>query len=219
MAAISQVTIEEGALPAPSRTGPHTELARLAALHAEAQETALLANLLGRAPHAMVGLAVAAGLSAAFAAGQMPGAQILAWLFLMIAGLGVMARSYSRAIAAPFERAALRSFERDLTALTLYLGFAWGAGAFLMLPTAIPFSAVSYAAITSAGFAVLLKDRNIALCFLGPAGALSALACVLRPLPGGPLAAVLVVAFSACVAGAILLAARVAAPRPALQPG
>lgn len=219
MAAIRQVNIVEGAVPASKPSDPHTELARLAALHTEAQETALLANLVGRAPYAMMGLAIAAGISVAFAATAMPAAEIVAWLILMIAGLGAMARAYSRAIAAPFERPALKAFEQDLMALTVYLGFAWGAGAFLMLPSVIPFSAVTYAAITSAGFAVLLKDRNIALCFLAPAAALSALACVLRPLPGGTFAAVLVLVASAAVACAILLAARVTAPRPSLQPG
>lgn len=219
MAAIKQVSIVEGAVPAPKISDPHSELARLAALHTEAQETALLANLLGRAPYAMMGLAIAAGISVAFAAADMPAAQIAAWLILMIAGLGAMARAYSRAIAAPFERAALKAFEQDVTAMSVYLGFAWGAGAFLMLPSLIPFSAVTYAAITSAGFAMLLKDRKIALCFIGPAATLSALACVLRPLPGGSLAAVLVLAASAAVACAVVFAARIAPPRAALQAG
>ena len=217
MVAIKQVNIVERAVPAPA--DPHAELARLAALHTEAKETALLANLVGRSPFAMVGIAVAAGISVAFAADAMPAAQIVAWLILMIAGLGAMARAYSRAIAAPFERAALKAFEQDLTALTVYLGFAWGAGAFLMLPTAIPFSAVTYAALTSAGFAAFIRDRNIALCFLVPASVLSALACVLRPLPGGSLAALLVIVAAACVGGAVLLAGRISAPRASLQPG
>jgi hypothetical protein len=82
-----------------------------------------------------------------------------------------------------------------------------------MLPTIIPFSAVTYAAITSAGFALLLKDRNIALCFLFPAATLSALACVVRPLPGGSLAAVLVLAASAAVACGVVFAARMAPSR------
>jgi hypothetical protein len=219
MAAIKQVIIAEGAVPAPRISDPHTELARLAELHTEAQETALLANLVGRAPYAMMGLAVAAGISVALAADDMPAAQIAAWLILMIAGLGAMARAYSRAIAAPFERAALKAFEQDLTAMSVYLGFAWGAGAFLMLPSVIPFSAVTYAAVTSAGFAALLKDRKIALCFIGPAAMLSALACVLRPLPGGSLAAMLVLAASAAVACAVVFAARIVPTRASLQPG
>jgi hypothetical protein len=216
MAAIEQLNIVEVAVPVPQAPDPHAELAHLAELHAEARETALLANLLGRAPYAMVGLAVAAGISVAFAAGAMPADQIVAWLILMIAGLGAMARAYSRAIAAPFERATLKSFSQDLTAITVYLGFAWGAGAFLMLPTLIPFSAVTYAAITSAGFAALLRERNIALGFLVPVSVLSALACVIRPLPGGVLAGFLVLAACASVAGLIALAARFTAPRPQL---
>ncbi len=51
---------------AETRTGPHAralaEMARLAALHREAEETARLANLLGRAPYAGGAvLALAAG--------------------------------------------------------------------------------------------------------------------------------------------------------------
>jgi len=216
MAIVEQVNTAEGAIPAPRPSDPQSELARLAELHSEAIETALLANLLGRAPYAMVGLAVAAGISVAFSAGDMPAGGIVAWLILMIAGLGAMARSYSRAIAAPFERAALKSFSRDMTAITVYLGFAWGAGAFLMLPTIIPFSAVTYAAITAAGFAALLRDRNIALGFLVPASVLSALACVLRPLPGGALAGLMVLLACAAVGGCVVLASRLGGPR--LQP-
>jgi len=216
MPAIEQVTIVGGVVPAPKPADPHAELARLEALHVEAQETALLANLLGRAPYAMVGLSVAAGISVAFSADAMPADQIVAWLILMIAGLSAVARAYSRAIAAPFERATLKSFSQDLTAITVYLGFVWGAGAFLMLPTVIPFSAVTYAAITSAGFAALVRDRNIALGFLLPVSVLSALACVIRPLPGGALAGILVLVTCAGVGAAIVLSARIARPR--LQP-
>ena len=213
MAVVEQVNTREGAVPVPRDAEPRGDLGKLAALHAEARETAILANLLGRAPYAMVALAVAAGLSAALSAASMPAAQIMTWLVLMIAGLAAMARAYAHAIAAPFERATLKSFSQDLTAITVYLGFAWGAGAFLILPKVIPFPAVSYAAITAAGFAFLLRDRNIALAFLGPAAALSALACIVRPLPGASLAGLLVLAASAAVAGAILLAARMAQSR------
>lgn len=219
MAAIKQVNIVPAPVPVVRPGDPHVELARLAELHVEARETAILANLLGRAPYAMVALAVAAGTAIAVSAASMPTAQIATWLVLMIAGLGAMARAYGQAIAAPFERPALKSFAQDLTAITLYLGFVWGAGAFLVLPPSSGiFTSLFFAAGMSALFAGLARERNIALCFLAPASLLTAFACVLGT--GGALAACLVLIAGGAVAATVMLAARwTASPSPALQPG
>ncbi len=219
MAAIKQVNIVPVAVPVSRPGDPHAEIAHLAELHAEAYETALLANLLGRAPYAMVALAVAAGLTVAFAAASMPAAQIVTWLVLMIAGLGAMARAYGQAIAAPFERAALKSFAQDLNAITLYLGFVWGAGAFLALPPGSGiFAGLVFAAGMSAIFAGLARQRSIALCFLAPASVLTAFAAVLGT--GGALGAAIVLIGGGAVAGAIWFASRWPGnARPALQTG
>ena len=55
-------------------------------------------------------------------------APLLTWLTLAGAGLVALMRAYIIAIAAPFARAPMRFFARDLQAVMLYVGFAWGAG-------------------------------------------------------------------------------------------
>jgi hypothetical protein len=161
---------------------PHrATLAQLAMLHDEARETALLANLLGRAPHAAFALAglalVVAGLS--FTQSAMPA--LIVWLVLVAAGIGAIARAYTRTIKAPFERVPLRAFSRDLSAILFYAGFAWGTGAFLAVPaTASVLSFVLFSAGTCAVVAALLRARDPSLIFLVPVAGLSALAPLIR---------------------------------------
>jgi len=213
----ADITPQPGFVPA----SPRDDIARLAQLHREAEETALLANLLGRAPYAAVALAICAGLAVAFAATEMPATRTVTWLVLMLVGIGALVRSYGQAITAPFERAALKSFAQDLMALTLYMGFAWGAGAFLVLPGDVsPLVTLAFAGGVPALFAILLRDRDASLCFLAPVAGLSAFACLLRPLSGSVLTLALVFIACGAVAGAILLGQRLAArPLTDLQPG
>lgn len=196
--------------PAPLQPSPpQAEIAKLAALHREAEETAHLANLLGRAPYAAGVLALAALLAAAAAFASMPAIQIAVWLALMALAPGAIAKSYARTIRAPFERAPLAVFAQDLAAILAYAGFAWGAGAFLVLPaSAGPLAAVAFAALPPALVAASLQTRETALFFLGPVTMLSAFAMVLRPLPGGVLSAALTLFAAAAVAGAVLWLAR-----------
>lgn len=204
--------------PKPGRVPPRTpsaEMARLATLHHEAEETARLANLLGRAPQAMLFLALAAGFAMALTVVTASAAAVTAWMVLMVIGLGAMARAYRQAIRAPFERPALSSFTADLTAILTYTGFAWGAGAFLLLPANAGLAAaMAYAVLPAAGLVALLRAREPALAFLAPAAMLSAFAMVLRPLPAGALAAGLTVLTMALLGFAALRLDR----RPAALP-
>jgi hypothetical protein len=173
---------------------PRAELARLAALHLEAEETARLANLLGRSSSAALFLGLGAGLVLALTMLSAAPEAATAWLILMALGFGVFTRLYLRAIRAPFERAVLVRFATDLTTIETYLGFAWGAGAFLLLPADCGFAAaLAYVALPAAGLLGVLRAREPSLAFLVPAGTLSAFAMVLRPLPNGALAAALAV--------------------------
>jgi hypothetical protein len=188
-------------IPAPAIV-PGADMMRLAALHREAEETALLANLLGRAPYAAALLALAAVLVAAPAAASEPLAPLLVWLALMALGLGAAGRAYARTIGAPFDRASLHRFAQDLGAVLTYMGFAWGAGAFLALPvTAGPLEAAIFAALPPALVAASLRNRVAVLQFLAPAALLSAFAMVLRPLPDGALASALTLLAAVAVAG------------------
>jgi len=191
---------------------PSLGIAQLALLHDEARETALLANLLGRTSYAAGALAVAALAAVLLMRGTMPVAEPAVWIVLMLIGVGAMARNYARAIQQPFERGVLREFAYDLNAIAIYAGFAWGAGAYLVLgPQTSPLALAAFAAVVPAIMAVTLRTREISLGFLAPVAGLSAFAAVLRPLPEGPLAAAFVLIACAAVGGAIFWAGRVSA--------
>jgi hypothetical protein len=179
-------------------------VSRLSAIHAEAEETALLANLLGRTLYAGLVLAGAAGLAIAVA--QAPLAREISWGLLMLIGSGALIWSYVRTIRTSFERAALRNFGEDLSAILFYAGFAWGAGAFLILPPdASPTLAILFSACTAVVIASILRAREPVVIFVVPVGLLTALAAFLRPFPAAELTASLAVTCCAFVTGAVLL--------------
>jgi hypothetical protein len=189
---------------------PRGAVAHLAQMHAEAVETARLANLLGRAWHAAVAVPALAVLTVILS-GRTATPPLIAWgILIAVASLSIV-RVYGTAIRQPFERAMLHAFAQDLSACLLYAGFAWGAGAFLVLGGgASGGAALLFAAVPAVVLAVLLRERNAVLLFLAPVAALTAFACVLRPFSGGALAAALVLIACAVVATAIAAAARYA---------
>jgi hypothetical protein len=184
-------------------------LTRLSQLHDEAAETALLANLLGRAPYAIAVLAAAAVVTAALAASTAPLAELATWLVLVACGIGAGARAYSKAIRAPFELATLQGFARDLSATLVFAGFAFGAGAILVLPANVSLlTLLAFGAGTSAAIGAFLRVRDMALCFLIPAVTLSAFAAILRPFQGGATVMASMLVAGVAVAVAIQLAER-----------
>ena len=175
-------------------------LRRLKALHSEAEETALLANLLGRSLYATMTLAFASAIAIAFA--NTGRAREAAFGVLMLCALGALIRAYRHTIAAPFERAALRSFAGDLNAIFLYAGFAWGAGAFLALAAdANPVAVVVFSAGVCAALATLLRRLAPSLNFIAPVAILTCASALVRALPGNLLTASAVLGACALVAG------------------
>jgi hypothetical protein len=189
-------------------------LVQLAMLHDEARETALLANLLGRAPYAAAALGGLALVAAGLSFTHVSVAPLVTWLVLIAAGVGAIARAYSHTIKAPFERVPLRAFSKDLSAIMFYAGFAWGAGAFLALPSeaSVP-GLLLFSAGTCVAMAVLLRARDQALIFLAPVAGLGALA----PLMRGEAAGLLVVVACGIAAGLIYAADRLFSPAPMPQ--
>jgi hypothetical protein len=194
-------------------TGTPVTLAKFAALHEEAVETARLANLVGRAVHVAIALPVMAVLAAVLAGGAgLP--STIAWGILVAVSSLAIARAWAAAIQQPFERAVLSAFAKDVSACLLYAGFAWGAGAFLALGSGTSaVVALVYAGVPAALIALLLRERQAVLLFLAPVAALTAFACVLRPFAGGSFAAALVLIACAAVASVTIAAARRAAKR------
>jgi hypothetical protein len=185
---------------------PRGAVARLALMHAEAVETARLANLLGRAIHAAIALPLMA-LATVLLAGSSGMSRTIAWSILILGASLAVTRAYAFAIRQPFERPVLQAFAQDLEACLLYAGFAWGAGAFLALAGGAG-TALLFVAAPALTLAVLLRERLAVLLFLAPVAALTAFACVLA---GGGIAAVLVLFASAIVATAVIFIARHAA--------
>jgi hypothetical protein len=216
MAAIpaSELASAAETLPAGIAQAPaahRASLIQLAILHDEARDTALLANLLGRAPYAAFALAAIALTTAALSFAPSSTPALITWLVLVAAGIGAIARAYTYTIKAPFERVPLRAFSRDLSAILFYAGFAWGAGAFLAMPaTASALPLVLFSAGTCAVVAALLRTRDQSLIFLAPVAGLSALAPFMR----GQAAGLEVLVACGLVAGAVYAADRLfAAPQ------
>jgi hypothetical protein len=170
--AVEKGTLAEQTVPALA------PLSRLKALHEEAEETARLANLLGRTLYAGIVLALGSAAAVAFATTSV--SRQMGWLILMFLAIGAVFHAYRHTMAAPFERAALRSFAEDLKAILLYAGFAWGAGAFLALGVAAsPIAAIFYSAGMIAALAVLLRSSAPVVYFAIPSAVLCAASSLL----------------------------------------
>jgi hypothetical protein len=182
-------------------------VAHLAELHREGEETARLANLLGRSMHFALALPVLVGVTLVF--GRIGIVESATWAALVLAASLAVAVSYRRTIGQPFERTALKSFSQDMSAILVFAGFAWGAGAFLALPAASGTGAVVlFAAGASVLTGLLLRERESVFLFLAPATALASFACVLRPLDAGALGAGFVLLAAGAAAGIAMLAGR-----------
>ena len=136
----------------------------------------------------------------------------MTWAAFVLTAAGTIALAYRRAIRQPFERPALKSFSHDLHAILLFAGFAWGAGAFLVLPASATMTTIIlFSAGACAVIAFLLRDLMSTFLFLAPVVALSSFACVLRPLNGGALDAAAALIACCLVAALAIAATRVAA--------
>ncbi|HUO90801.1 MAG TPA: hypothetical protein VMU08_16625 [Rhizomicrobium sp.] len=201
--------VVQNASPAPD-AGAAAELpvAHLARMHAEAIETARLANLLGRALYVAIALPLMAVLTVVLAGGTGVPATV-AWAILIAVASLAVARAYAHAIGQPFERAVLRAFAQDLNACLLYAGCSWGAGAFLAIAHGAPSGvALLFASVPAVVVMALLRERQSVLLFLAPVAALTSLACLVRPFASGALTAALVLVACAVVAAVIALVSR-----------
>lgn len=174
-------------------------LAKLKLLHAEAEETARLANLLGRSLYAGITLPVLAILTVGLSVEMRPAPQLV-WCLFVAAVSGAMLIAYRHAMRRPFERTALKDFTKDLSAILLFAGFAWGSGAFLALPLATAsLPAILFVALPAIAIAYLLRDREALLLFLAPSAVLTVVASLLKPFAGGIGVAVTILAVSVAI--------------------
>src|ERR1700722_635944 len=191
-------------------------LTRLSQIHAESSETTKLVRFLRSAVPAAAVLMVLGAL----AVGLAGGADIkreFAWSLLVLAGGGAMLRSYIKSTAQAFDRLPLREAAKDLRAVWFYTGFAWGAGAFLLLgDNPLPIMGLCLAVTPSVILLPLLRDKAASLSFIAPVTLLTAAAVILERWGGAAVTlAMLLVVQGSMVAG-LALAGRA---RPGLPAG
>jgi len=172
-----------GAITAPV---PHAALSRLPQLHEESRLALRRAGLLTRAVPAAC-LLLALGAAAALLGGGSLGA-VFFWSLLVLAGVLAITVSSLRTAAVFKDMAGSAA---DLRAILLYLGLAWGLGAFLALAPE-PVRLVAFAILPTLGMALFLRDAPAILAFAAPVTLLATAACLLR-------------AESAAAAGTLLL--------------
>jgi len=153
---------------------PAAALRRLPALHDESRLALRRAGLMTRAVPAAGSLLVLGTLADMFGGGSL--APAFAWSVLVCAGVAAVLLSHLRA-ASVFRD--LPGSTADMRAILLYLGLAWGAGAFLALaPT--PALIVAFAAIPTLMLGLMLGDMPAILAFAAPVLAASLAALLLR---------------------------------------
>lgn len=160
-----------GAITAPV---PHAALARLPHLHDESRMALRRAGLMARTIP-VAGLLLALGTMTALFGGGTLGATFV-WSVAVIGGVIAVIASYLRTTAIFKDMAGSTA---DLRAILLYLGVAWGMGAFLALaPQALVL--IAFAVIPTLGVALLLRDNRAIAAFAGPVTILTAATCLLR---------------------------------------
>ena len=191
---------------------PHTALARLSQLHAESSEAAGLLRFL----HSPVSVGAALVLMGALALIFAGGADFqleFAWSLLVLIGVGAMLRAYIKSTAKAFDRAPLRQSARDLRAVVFYLGFAWGAGALLLLgDNPVPLMGLCFAVLPSALLLPLLRDRTASLNFIMPVTGLTGIAILVEPWGSASLAFSMLLVAEGSLALGLLLSRRAALP-------
>lgn len=155
---------------------------RLARLHVETSEVSRLVMFL-RASLNSASLFMLMGTCVLFL-GRAPMARNFVWAAIMLTGVMGLLYSYIRTNAAVFDRPPVSVSARNLRLIFLYMGVAWGAGAFLAVPATLPsFEAVLFAVIPTLLLALLLHDSRGTLAFLMPAGLLTGACAFLHSWP------------------------------------
>ena len=210
---------QPGASPSVPRLAPLplAALERLPLLHDESADNKELARFLAGAVYAAGALTLLGMAVLAFDAGATL-KSCFAWALLVVIGVGAMLRSYIRSTAAMFDRTPLTEAAQDFRAILLYAGFAWGAGAFLVLPpVAGPLAILVFAGLPSLGLALILKDQGGPLAFVIPVTILSLTAAILQPWADAGLDAALLLMLQGSIVVRILLQNR--RPRGRLPAG
>jgi hypothetical protein len=161
---------------------PLDALDQLARLHRESRETSRLARFLASSVHAaflfmlMSALVLFLGRTETIGRG-------FSWALMILVGVLALLECYIRTHAALFSGAP-SARAKELRMVFLYMGFGWGAGAFLVLPADPGILAVLlFVALPGAALAFLLPDAVGFTFFMVPAGFMVIGAALIRSFP------------------------------------
>jgi predicted permease len=170
-------------LPGPS----FAALDQLVRLHQEALQSSRLARFLAASVHAAF-LFMAMAVLTLVLADPAPIGRDFSWALLILIGVLALLRCYIRTNAALDNQASPARAARELRGVFLYLGIAWGLGAFLVLPAHVgSLPALLYAAGPMLGLMLLLNDMAGLALFLASAGMIVIGAALIRSWPHGTL--------------------------------
>jgi len=177
------------------RAIPREALALLPALHREAGRDLHLWRFLASAPLfctalMATGAAVLAWNSLA-AEGEL--ASHFVWAVAVLAGVIAVTRSHILGFSKSPRPTPLAAMARELRLLLLFVGLAWGLGAFLVLPQS-PVLALVFAAAPALIASLILKDEDGAIIFGTPVSFLTAASVLWRDGPSRPWTAAAVLA-------------------------
>lgn len=187
---------------------PLTALDQLQRLHVETSEASRLTLFLRSSVH-VASLFMLMGTCVLFLGGGASFAQTFSWAVLILFGVAALLHSYIRNMAAAFDRAPISEAARNLRIILVYMGLAWGGGAFLATPDDFPaVQAILFAVIPVLLLALMLNDAMGLFAFLVPAGAWTVYAAFARSWPQASLDAVLIPLLQGGLFLAILLRRR-----------
>jgi len=159
---------------------PHAALALLPALHREAGRDLDLWRFLAASPQFCIALMLQGGLALGMGSGALDAGFV--WTAAILVGIAAVTGNHIRGVASSPRQIPLSDAARELRLLLLYLGIAWGFGAFLILPhkPTLPFL---FAATPSLIAALTLKDKKGIVAFGAPVTLLTAAAVLLQDGP------------------------------------
>ncbi len=162
---------------------PIAALDQLARLHAETSEASRLVKFLRNSIHA-ASLFMLMGTCVLLLGGGRTIGQNFSWAALVLLGVVRLIYSYIRVNAATFDRDPVWVAARNLRLTLFYLGLAWGLGAFLAVPPALPApQAILFAVMPALLIMIVLNDMAGLAAFQAPAGVLTILAAFTQSWP------------------------------------
>lgn len=118
------------------------------------------------------------------------------WAIALLAGIAAMTSTHIRGVARTPRSMLLAQAARELRWLLFYAGFAWGLGAFLILPPASVWAILVFAAAPGLTAALIFKCEKSAIAFAAPVALLSIGAAFWSGQPQAAWVAILIAAVS-----------------------